>query len=29
MERVGWEGEGQRAPIGLVAFASFVGTALE
>src|SRR4028118_598787 len=29
MERVGGEGEGQRAPIGQVAFASFVGTAIE
>ncbi len=29
MERVGGEGEGQRAPIGQVAFASFVGAALE
>jgi len=29
VERVGGEGEGQRAPIGQVAFASFVGTAIE
>ena len=29
MERVGGEDEGRRAPIGQVAFASFVGTAIE
>src|ERR687893_145815 len=29
MDRVGGEGEGQQAPIGQVAFASFVGTAIE